>query len=251
MPRAARVRSETGLHHVMVRGINRQNLFIDDEDRFRYLERLDEAKGRSGCTAYAYCLMDNHIHLILGEGSETIGQMMKRLGSAYVFWYNRKYERVGHLFQDRFLSEPIQDEAYLLAALRYVHQNPVKAGIVSCCEEYRWSSYRAYVGCGGTFPRLVDTSTVLDRLGGSRRFADFHQVLGTDDLIDVHTADRLSDAEALRVLESVLGDRLRYLQQSENEERDRLLLKAKSVPGVSQRQLARLTGLPRSTIRRV
>ena len=145
MPRTARRLSKTGIYHVMVRGINRQDIFLDKVDRSMYLAKLSVVKERSDCQIYAYCLMVNHVHLLIAEGSETISQVMKRLGCAYVYWYNQKYERIGHLFQDRFRSEPIDSEAYLLTALRYIHQNPVKAGIASSCDKFLWSSYHDYM----------------------------------------------------------------------------------------------------------
>ena len=99
MPRVARIKSETGVYHAMARGINRQDIFQDSKDRILFLEKLEAVKKRSGCLIYAYCLMRNHVHLLIVEKLESIGQIMRRLGSAYAYWYNKKYGRVGHLFQ--------------------------------------------------------------------------------------------------------------------------------------------------------
>lgn len=85
--------------------------------------------------------MGNHVHLLLREGKEPLSQIFKRLGVRYVYWYNWKYKRTGHLFQDRFKSEPVEDDTYFLAVLRYIYQNPVKAGLCEKPEEYQWSSY--------------------------------------------------------------------------------------------------------------
>ncbi len=92
---------------------------------------------------YAYCLMGNHVHLLMrtDENDEPMGQIFRRICAQYVYWYNGKYERVGHLFQDRFRSEPIENDAYLLSVLRYIHQNPVKAGMVHDMADYPYSSY--------------------------------------------------------------------------------------------------------------
>lgn len=129
----------------MLRGINRWNIFQDSEDRITFLEKLGLVKERSSCNIYGYCLMSNHVHLLVRETIETISQIMQRLGSAYVYWYNRKHDRVGHLFQGRFHSEAVDADEYLLTALRYIHQNPVKAGIALDCANYPWSSYHDYM----------------------------------------------------------------------------------------------------------
>lgn len=125
----SREKSATAVYHVVFRGINRQVIFEDQEDRVKYLELLKAYQEISGFKIYAYCLMSNHIHLLMKEGEEELGIVFRRLGAGYVYWYNWKYNRRGHLFQDRFKSEPVEDDAYLLAVIRYIHQNPVKAGI--------------------------------------------------------------------------------------------------------------------------
>ena len=126
MPRQARKRSEIGIYHVIIRGINKQNIFEDEEDRQKFIEKLGYYKTTSGYMVYGYCLMDNHIHLLLGEGKEIIGKAIQRISSSYVRWYNQKYDRCGHLFQERFKSETVQDEAYFLTVLRYIHKIRLK-----------------------------------------------------------------------------------------------------------------------------
>lgn len=143
MPRKARERSSTGIYHIMLRGIDKRDIFIDDEDRMKFLENVEKAKKVGKFEIYGYCLMYNHIHMLIKEGEE-IGKSIKRITVGYVGWHNRKYERTGHLFQNRYMSEPVETESYLLTVLRYIHQNPVKAGIVNKAEYYQWSSYNKY-----------------------------------------------------------------------------------------------------------
>lgn len=104
MPRQARKKCESGIYHVMIRGINRQDIFEDDEDTQKFLELLMHYKAVCGYQIYAYCLMENHVHIVMREGEEEIGSVFKRIGAAYVYYYNLKYRRKGHLFQDRFKS---------------------------------------------------------------------------------------------------------------------------------------------------
>ena len=120
MPRQSRKESGTGIYHVMLRGINHQSIFNDEEDYYHFIATLDRVRFRyddegapcgSNCTYYAYCLMSNHVHLLIRERGESIGETIKRIASSYVFYYNHKYARDGHLFRDRFKSEPVNDIA--------------------------------------------------------------------------------------------------------------------------------------------
>ncbi len=114
MPRTARQKSESGIYHVIMRGINRQTLFEDEEDSTKMLHTLQRYREKSKYELYAYCLMGNHLHLLLKEGQEPLETVMRRICGSYVLWYNKKYERVGYLFQDRYKSEPVDTEAYFL-----------------------------------------------------------------------------------------------------------------------------------------
>ncbi|MFC4024421.1 transposase [Oceanobacillus longus] len=126
MPRKPRRKSRNGIYHVMLRGINRQTIFEDDNDRIRLLETIKRFKDISKFRIFCYCLMDNHIHLLLKETEEPVSKAIQRISASYVYWYNDKYERSGHLFQERFKSENVETITYFLTVLRYIHQNPVK-----------------------------------------------------------------------------------------------------------------------------
>lgn len=251
MPRTARKRSKTGVYHAMVRGINRQDIFQDREDRILFLEKLSAVKKRSKCSIYSYCLMSNHVHLLIAEIVETISQIMKRLGSTYVYWYNQKYGRVGHLFQGRFHSEPVNVETYLLTALRYIHQNPVKAGIAPNCASYPWSSYHDYMNPGRTVKSVTDTGLGLEIIGGQQQFAEFHQKLCGRDLLDIDDVTRAADELAEQLIQQVLAGRTTVdLIKMPVPERNILLRELKALPGVSHRQIEHITGINRNMIQR-
>ena len=144
MPRQARKKSESGIYHVMLRGINQQQIFEEDEDYVKFLQIVEDYQAISKYKVYAYCLMSNHIHLLIREEEEPLEQIFKRIGSKYVYWYNVKYQRKGHLFQDRFKSETVDNETYFLTVIRYIHQNPVKAGICEKIDDYKYSSFQEY-----------------------------------------------------------------------------------------------------------
>ena len=136
MARTARAVGDSGIYHVMLRGINRQRIFEDDEDREKFLEILKKSKEKDGFDLLAWCLMPNHVHLLIKENEVKLGTIFRRIGASYVYWYNGKYERTGHLFQDRFKSEPVEDDAVSLTVIRYIHRDPVKAGLCERPEEY-------------------------------------------------------------------------------------------------------------------
>jgi putative transposase len=129
--------------HILQRGNDRQICFVADEDYLRYLDWLKEYAGKAGCHIHAFVLMTNHVHLLLAtDKQEGAGQMMKALGQRYVQYFNRTYRRSGALWQGRFWSCLLQDEAYLLSCMRYIELNPVRAGRVAHPGDYCWSSYR-------------------------------------------------------------------------------------------------------------
>jgi len=129
----------------MFRGNSGRDIFLDDEDRKRFLYILTNKKKDNEFILYAYCLMSNHLHLILKENKDNISHIMKRINTTYAIYFNKKYQQSGHLFQDRFKSEVIKDEPYLLAVIRYIHNNPLKARLVKLPEDYKWSSYSEYI----------------------------------------------------------------------------------------------------------
>ena len=144
MPRRARVSLPGVPLHLIQRGNNRSVCFYADEDYQFYLEHLAEQADKHGCAVHAWCLMTNHVHLLLTpREAESAGRLMKGLGQRYVQYINRTYRRSGTLWEGRFRSCLVQDDAYLLSCYRYIEMNPVRAGMVEHPAEYRWSSYRA------------------------------------------------------------------------------------------------------------
>jgi len=132
-----------GLYHVVSRGNNRATIFKDDNDFEKYLLLVQSYKKKYAFDLYAYCLMNNHVHLLIETDREGIlSKAMQGLNLSYALWFKVRYNWVGHLWQGRFKSYIVDKEKYLWACVRYIALNPVKAGIVSKPEEYRWSSYR-------------------------------------------------------------------------------------------------------------
>ncbi|MBO8159052.1 transposase [Thermosyntropha sp.] len=171
MPRSRRVKSRSGCYHVILRGNEKKPIFYDDEDRLRFISTLQAKKKATGFYLYAFCLMSNHIHMMIGENGRDLSDVMKRIAVSYVSYFNHKHERIGHLFQDRFKSENVESDRYFLALARYIHQNPVKAGLVQRPADYMWSSYGCYLDEKHPFFSLVDTDMLLSLLGAGKEEA--------------------------------------------------------------------------------
>jgi len=201
---------------------------------------------------YGYCLMDNHIHLLLGEGKEMIGKAIQRISSSYVRWYNQKYNRCGHLFQERFKSEAVQDEAYFLTVLRYIHQNPLKAGITKTLDAYPWSSYCQYIRTAG----IVDIDAALGIFAEERErakmlFCQYSMEKTVDECLEFQEKVVMKDNQIFQYLRGMGIDSISQLQQLDKKQRDDVLRRLKEREGVTIRQLARITGISKSVIDRI
>ena len=146
MARPLRITFPGAFYHVTSRGNERKNIFKNDGDRERFLEYLESAFERYQASIHAYCLMDNHYHLLLETPSGNLPQIMRHINGAYTTYFNIKWKRVGHLFQGRYKAILVDIDEYAKALSRYIHLNPVRAELVQTPEQYDWSSYQFYIG---------------------------------------------------------------------------------------------------------
>ena len=248
MPRMARKSSESSIYHVIQRGVGKQILFEDDEDRTFYLamaRRFAEDQPESD-PILAWCLMSNHVHLLLHMELSELSRFMKRLGTTYARYFNERHSRAGHLFQDRFRSEPVEDPRGLLCVARYIHNNPQAAGICAR-EKYRWSSWKEYT----IRPVVINPQPVLDAAGGVGGFLSFSASEDEKSYLDISERRRLTDQAALGVIREKLRlDSGTKLQEMNRARRDSALQTLKS-SGLSIRQISRLTGISRGIVQDV
>jgi len=172
MPRQARLDIPGALHHIMVRGINRSAIFKDNQDKVLFLDRLSQNISEDHCSIYAWVLMDNHIHLLFRSGEQGISAVMRKLLTWYAQYFNRRHRRTGHLFENRYKSILCDEEAYLLALVRYIHLNPVRVNIISTIKalnHYPWSGHSVIMGKNNH--EWMDTNHVLSYFGTNRRVA--------------------------------------------------------------------------------
>jgi len=188
--------------------------------------------------------MGNHVHLLIKEEREALPHAMKRIGTSYVSWYNWQYNRKGHLFQDRYKSEPVEDDAYFLTVLRYIHQNPLKAGLPDDIASYRWSSYNEYI----SKPKTVNIEFALKMFHQERdkaieRFKRFNQEPNNDRYFEIPIKRKtLSDKEVRHIVLGKYHIELATLQNTPAITQDKVLKYLKELDGCSLRQVARLTG---------
>jgi REP element-mobilizing transposase RayT len=248
MPRRARQLAESGIYHVMLRGVNRDALFLETGDYERFLQTLRVATEASGCHVLAYCLMTNHVHLVLRTTQEPISAVIKRLGVSYSGWFNRKYGRVGHLFQDRFRSQAVEDDSYFVTLLRYVWNNPVEAGLVDRPEKYPWSSHR-HLGHASS----IVNETALRRLlpsGHLEEEMEGHAPLPSDWSVSPIQPTRHSDVDVSELVRRACGAAGAADFADLVPARKLDVIRDLRTRSVSYAQIARATGMSISSVRR-
>ena len=243
MPRVSRQLAKSGYYHVMIRGAGRQLLFDCDSDRVEFLSILKKGLSKYSVELVAWCLMDNHVHLLLHIAGEELALFMHYVETCYAVRFNARTGRVGPVFQGRFKSKAIEDDSYLLAAVRYIHNNPLELGVGR--EEYRWSSYFEYLNG----PSITSTELVLGMLGGVPAFKEFSGK-GSDGYSPRFNV-RLTRAEIASAVSDVLGGidpgDVKALPVQKRDE----LIAQLSRAGLSARQIERETGVGRGVISRV
>jgi len=200
MPSSGRVLCESGIYHTMLRGNERKDIFLYDKDKLHFVEGIFQKKKEIDFSIHVYCIMSNHVHLLLNTHSNNFSKIMRGIGVRYATFYNQKYERVSHVFQDRFKSEPIKNEQQLLTVLRYIHNNPVKAHLVDHPMDYQWSSFRAYVGKNPVFsienidPILKMFSTDKNKpLEKFQKFSEIQNELEYKNILEIKEITSLQD----------------------------------------------------------
>jgi putative transposase len=160
--RKPRVHYEGGLYHVIARGNQRQKIFLGKEDYLKYLKLMDSYLEQHGIIVYAYCLMPNHVHILVEQSADQpLSRYMQRLQSAYTGYFNRKHKKVGHLFQGRYKGILVDRDAYLLELIRYIHLNPIRAKLERKVGVYPWTGHSQYLGTAKENLARVEVEKVL------------------------------------------------------------------------------------------
>ena len=230
--------------HIISRGIGKQFLFEDSQDYRKYCKLLQRFCEETGVKICAFCLMNNHVHLLTHSENGAVSLFMQKLGISYADYFNKKHEHVGHVFQNRYRSEPIENERYLLTVFRYILQNPQKAGICKA-GDYVWSSYRLY----DNPPDFMDLSLIHDLIGDFSMYKKYIEAENNDkclECIDNIRTDKWAINEICKCLNVKSGLDI----QSFDKDKKNKALKALKKRGLSIRQIERLTGITKSVIQR-
>lgn len=251
MPRHLRQKSCTQTYHVVMKGADRQLFFEEKKDYVKYLDILEYYMHECHFELYAYCLMSNHVHLLIHHSQDfSLETIFRRINTSYAVWFNMKYNRTGFVQNGRYFSEPVETEGSLLNVLKYIHFNPTKAGLEPAPGiSYPWSSYHDYAQKNSG---LTNVSLILNILGGITQFQEFHSSEPASQCLDI-------DQFRVRLPDDVAKDIIFEISQCASAtdfQKLSLTAREKNIleihkKGVSIRQLNRLTGIPRGVIERI
>ena len=224
-------------------------IFEDEYDYQQFIDILRYYKDEEKCSfkLYSYCLMDNHVHLLIEHTNVSLDEIMKRIEIKFVKWYNKRYRRIGHLFQERYKSEPVEDIEYLKIVFRYIHQNPLNAGIEKVPGAYPWSSYHDYANQDDSF---IDIERIFDLFQNYQECMTYLHTLSDKMCMELQSFGiyGISDEDAMEIIQKKNDckspadfQRLGLLKRNQ-------YLKELKDSGISVRQLSRLTGISRGAI---
>ena len=251
MPRRARQKSSTGIYHVVMRGIDRRTIFEDAEDFAAFVGILATVQNMTEMKIFAYCLMDNHFHLLIKESEYPVSNIMNRICSRYCAYFQHKYESVGHLFQNRFYSSPVEDDQYFACCMEYIMDNPVKAGIVKNAADYCWLGRGTTGDCADVPQRGAQGTLVLSPCP-----EEWAEAVGTPgdstmcpSLRSGRVAQSPSSLAAILCLAAGCSDPAEIANMHEQEKITAIA--AAIAAGASLRQIVVLTGISKSAVDRL
>jgi len=249
MAKYARNISSIGLYHVMIRGVNKQDIFYDTGDRVRFLKLIEQYIQKYNCKVLAYCLMTNHVHILIQDKNKNLSILMQNIVGMYARYFNSKYERVGHLFQERFKSEVVHDQKYLMSLVRYIHRNPEKAKIDKV-ETYRWSSYKEYLGK----EIIIDRKYILNLINADydvaiKEFIEFNKINDRKEYLEIDNSRRLTDGEAKKkIIEKTGITDVSTIRKLNLPIRHTYIKEIKKIDRITISQISKIIGISRTTI---
>ncbi len=253
MPRNSREnqKSHTNIYHVILRSINQQEIFYDNIDRSKFLSCLKVTKEKYQYDLYAYILMNNHVHLLIMDKEDKLSKVMQSLATSYAMYFNKKYNRIGHVFYNRFKSKYVESLPHFLNIVRYIHFNCEKAMM---CEfdKFYWSSYHEFFRSA----TLVDSTKLLKMIEmNQNEFKFFHEeyrrIKGFEKDNFEMEETILDDGLAIQRIKEILKiDNLVDIQNFNNKKRDEIIWKIAKIEGIRKNQIARILGVSERLIYR-
>lgn len=198
MSRQARIISNSKIYHIMIRGINKEKVFRTERYKLKFLEFLKEIKEEIEFSIISYCIMDNHVHLLIHASDDNLAIVMKKINVRYAMYYNRLEKRYGYVFQGRFRSEAVEDDRYLLGVIRYIHNNPIKANISRNIAEYHWSSANDYINTITDIINEPYMNKILGLFKSRNDFIQFHNLYDDNLYIDTKEEEEKNIQEIIQ-----------------------------------------------------
>lgn len=258
MPRVSRcnLKTLTKTYHIMIRGNNKQDIFLYEKDRQKLINLLKNTKEEYKYKLYLFVLMANHVHMVIYDENDNLSKIMHKICSSYAKYFNNKYDRVGHLFQDRYKSISINDEKYLINLVSYIHNNPYKAKIGNL-DDYKWSSYKDYVGNEGT--NITDTDFILSLFGENKakalkQFVSYNKKIDKKEYlkIELESAGSLNDEDAIQYIEEHMKlENFLEILMFNSEIRDKYIYEIYKIEGIRVEQISRILGINKRKIERI
>ena len=250
MTRIPRIYANSKTYHIIFKGIDNQNIFYDDQDRKIFLKYLSITKKEFAYNIYSYCLMDNHVHMVIKSEKEFLSKAMQSLMIRYVHYFNKKYKRIGTLLQARFKSKNVENQRYFLEVCRYVHRNPENAGI-SKTQDYQWSSYHEYIGKGN----IVDKNVLLHYFGNDlNEFINYtmkdNKFEDLEELAEYEIMGKLSDEEVVNIIMNMfkidnVSEISNFFRNRTKEEFKNDIGRIRKIKGTNKTQIARIIRVSR------
>ena len=243
MPRLPREYSHSKVYHIIIKGIDDDDIFYDNEDKQVFKEKMKLTKDKFKYKIYAYCLMNNHVHMVIDVADDILSKAMQGLSIRYVHYFNRKYNRKGPLIQERFKSKKVEDHRYFLEVCRYVHRNPEKAKIAKT-NDYNWSSYSEYLYDEKLINREVLLhyySNDLERfIKYTNKEEDLNELMNQ---ADFEINPKLSDEELINIILKIysLNSTIEIITFFKNKKNRELLSELKNIYKINKTQLSRIT----------
>lgn len=247
MARKPRLFVDSGFYHVILRGNNKQNLFNENSDRVFFIQKLRKYSNELKIDVHAYCLMNNHVHLLIGNSNKNMSLLVQKIANSYVFYFNRKYDRCGHLFQGRFKSEPITDTTYFMTVYRYILQNSEQAGLGSA-EKYKWNSYKFLKNseCND----FVKTDYIISLFGSKKLLMEFLSRKEKIKCMEFENKIIFSDEKAFSFIKKLFGISSPYKLERLTINEQILRCSIMREHGISMNQISRITGISKTIIRK-
>ena len=256
MPRNPRTFCDSKVYHIILKGIDNQDVFYDDQDRYVFLENILRSQKKYKYSVFAYCLMNNHIHMIIQVDDSLLSKAIQSLTIRYVYYFNKKYDRVGPFVRNRFKSKKVESKNYFLKVCRYVHRNPEKANIEKT-EKYKWSSYNDYISGKGITKTDVLLYYFNNNINDFIKFTLQNETLEEiSNVADYEIISKLTDEQLVKIIKerfnlSSFEEVPKFIKDYSKEDKEKAIRSIDKISGTNPRQISRVIRINKKLIYKI